>query len=415
MGKHPDKKALKGFINGELSSEEARRIENHLSLCSECRDQADAVSNQLALQLLDSWLRPSYDEAFERAADRTTECLENLLEESRSTEDLLAELLREPASLRRHRIAGAERFHSLKLCQLLLSRSRDAWWLDPAAALDMADLAVEVALRLESGRYGSSLVEDSRALAWSCLGNTLRITYDLRRAEQALQQAWYYYMLSGEDAYTEARLLVDTSALREAQGRYKEALQLSDKAISIYHEAQDSQLEGSTLLLKGFILGYQGCFGESLLTTREGLGRIEPAEDPMLLLAGTHNLIWYTSLNGSPREARELIRCHRQLYEGFGEINRARLHWLESQIARELGQFAEAEALLKKVREFFMDLGIGIDTFLSSLDLAGVYTLSGQPRKVKDVLSDIIPLGEALGLSNKVFLARTLFERASRS
>lgn len=131
MRQHPSEEILRRYLTEKLSSEEARRIEQHLSLCSECRDQTDAISSQLALELLDSWLRPGYDEAFERAADRTAECLASLLEESRNTEDLLAELLREPAPLRRRRIADGERFHSLKL-------------------------GVEVALHMESGRYGSS-------------------------------------------------------------------------------------------------------------------------------------------------------------------------------------------------------------------------------------------------------------------
>ncbi len=415
MGKHPDRKALKGFISGEFSSEEACRIERHLSMCSDCRDQADAISDQLTLQLLDSWLRPGYDEAFERAADRTAERLTHLAEESRSTEDLLAELLREPAQWRRRRIADGERFHSLKLCQLLLARSRDAWLLDPAAALEMADLAVEVALHLESGRYGSSLVEDSRALAWAYLANALRITSDLWRAEQALCQAWRHHALAGEDAYTEAQLLVTTSSLREAQGRYEEAARLPDKAIRLYHEAQDSQLEGDTWIIKGFILAHQERFEESILATREGLSRIDPAENPMLLMAGTHNLIHSLAGSESPGKARELLNQNRHLYRGSGEINMIRLRWLESRISAGFEQFVKAGTLLHEVREFFLDRNIGIDVFLASLDLAGVYVLNRQPRKVKEVLGEVIPLGEALGLSKKVFLAKMLFERASRS
>ena len=384
-------------------------------MCSECRDQADVISEHLTLQLLDSWLRPGYDEAFERAADRTTECLANLLEESRSTEDLVTELLREPAPLRRPRIADGEKFHSLKLCQLLLARSRDAWLLDPAAALEMADLGVEVALHLESGRYGSSLVEDSRALAWSYLGNTLRITSDLWRAEQALRQAWYHHTLAGEDAYTEAQLFVKTSSLREAQGRYEEAERLCDKAIRLYREAQDSQLEGDAWIIKGHILAHQEKYAESSLATREGLDRIDPVENPMLLMAGTHNFILSLAGIGATEEASKLLGQNRHLYKDFGGTNLMRLRWLESRISIGFEQFAKAETLLSEVREFFLSKCVGIDVFLSSLELAEVYILNKQPRKVKEVLGDVIPLGEALGLSKKAFLARTLFERASRS
>jgi tetratricopeptide (TPR) repeat protein len=414
MREHPNEEILRKFIANELPSEEARSVDRHLSICSECRDQADAVSARLALQLLDSWLRPSYEEAFERAADRTTECMANLLEESRSTEDLLAELLREPAPLRCRRIADGERFHSLKLCQLLLARCRDAQLLDPATSLEMADLAVEVTRHLESGQYGSSLVEDSRALAWSYLANALRITSDFWRAEQALRQAWSHHVLEG-DAYTEAQLLMTTSTLRETQGQYEEALQLCDKAISLYHEAQDGQLEGAALISKGIVLGRLGLAREATSVIRLALGHINSAEDPMLLMVGNHNLIWSLAHSGALKSAQRLIDQNRPLYKDFGEILLTRLHWLEAEISVDLKQFAQAESLLHDVREFFLDRGIGNAVFLASLDLAGVYTLSGQPKKVKEVLGGVIPLGEALGLSKKVFLAKMLFERASRS
>ncbi len=415
MGRHPDRKALKGFISGELSSEEARGVERHLSMCSECRDQADAISEQLTLQLLDSWLRPGYEEAFERAADRTTECMAALLEESRSTEDLLAELLREPAPLRRRRIADGERFHSLKFCQRLLARSRDACLRDPAAALEMADLAVEVALHLESGRYGSSLVEDSRALAWSYLANAFRIMSDFWRAEQAFKQAWSHHMLAGEDAYTEGRLLTNTSSLRKVQGQHEEALQLCERAIRLYREVQDDQLEGAALILKGNILGEQGLAKKAIPIIRLALKQIDSAEDPMLMMTGTHGLIWSLAHSGALESAQMLIEQNRPLYRDFGEINLVRLHWLEAMISVDLKQFAQAEPQLHEVREFFLDRRNGGEVFLASLDLAEMYTLSGQPKKLKEVLSEVIPLGEALGLSKKVFLAKMLFERASRS
>ena len=415
MREHPNEETLRKLITNELPSEEARSVDRHLSLCSACRDQADAVSARLALQLLDSWLRPSYDAAFEHAADRTAECLTSLLEESCSTEDLLAELLREPAPLRRRRIADGERFHSLKLCQLLLARSRDVWLLDPAVSLEMADLAVEVSLYLESGRYGSSLVEDSRALAWSYLANALRITSDFWRAERALRQAWCHHVLAEGDAYTEAQLLITTSTLRETQGQYEEALKLCDKAINLYREAQDCQLEGAALISKGIILGQQGLAREAIPVIRSALSRINSAESPMLLMVGEHNLIWSLAHSGALKNAQKLIDKNRPLYRNFGEINLVRLHWIEAEISVYLRQFARAESLLYGVREFFLDRRIGGAVFFASLDLAGMYALSGQPRKVKEVLGDVIPLGEALGLSKKVFLAKMLFEKASRS
>ena len=62
MGRHhPNRETLSRFTVGELPPDEARGIELHLALCSDCRDRADEVSSLERLQLLESWLFPQYD------------------------------------------------------------------------------------------------------------------------------------------------------------------------------------------------------------------------------------------------------------------------------------------------------------------------------------------------------------------
>ena len=51
---------------------------------------------------------------------------------------------------------------------------------------------------------------------------------------------------------------------------------------------------------------------------------------------------------------------------------------------------------------------------LVSLNLAEVYSLSGEHNQTREVLKETIPLGEALGLSQEVLLARLLYEKAPR-
>src|SRR4051794_11457006 len=220
-----------------------------------------------------------YDEAFERASERVILQLAGFAEDPQSTDALLAELLREPVSGRHRRIRTEEKFHSLKLCQLLQTRSRAAWASAPDAALEMADLAIEVARHLDSGRYGSCVVEDARARAWSYLGNAFRITSDYWRAEQALHQAWSHHVLAGEDAYTETELLTFTASLRKDQYRYQEAVQLTDQTIALYREGQDQHLEGAGLILKGLSLGQAGQIQEAISVLHMGLDRIDPQRD----------------------------------------------------------------------------------------------------------------------------------------
>jgi tetratricopeptide (TPR) repeat protein len=354
-----------------------------------------------------------YDEAFERAAERVLVQWIACAEDPQSTEGLLADLLREPISGRHRKIDTEERFHSLKLSQLLQDRTRAAWTSAPAAALDLADLAVEVTRHLDPGRYGSCVVEDARARAWSHLGNAFRISSDYWRAEQALHQAWSHHALAGEDAYTETELLTFTSSLRKDQTRYQEAVQLSDRAIALYREGQDRHLEGAALILKGLTLGRAGRSHDAIPVLRSGLERIDPQRDPREQFAGTYNLIGFIAEGGAPGKAKELLEQNRHLRQDLGRMDLARVQWLEGRIASEIGLLRKAKAELHEACESFRDLQVGAEVFLVAIDLAGVYALSGKRRAAQEILYESIPLGEALGLSKAVCLARLLYANAS--
>jgi tetratricopeptide (TPR) repeat protein len=416
MGRHhPNRETLSRFTEGELPPDEARGIERHLALCSDCRDRADEVSSLERLQLLESWLFPQYDYAFDRALAGAAVRLAGFWGEDRSSEDLIAELLREPAPVRRWRVCNEERFHSLRLAQLLRTRSRECWFSHPATGLDFAELAVAVAQRLDRRRYGADLVEDALALSWASLGNNFRITSDPWRAEKALREAWKHHIQGGGDPYTEAELFNFTASLRSLQGRFNEAAQLGDRGIALYRELKDRQLEGSTLIQKGLHLGDAGRHQQAIPILRRGLARIDPERDPRLLLAGKHNLIRLLSPAGAPDKAWQLLEECRPLYRELGErMNLVKLGWLEGNIRKDLGRLAEAEASLLEVREAFLASQLGADVFLVSLDLAEIYTKAGRRRQVLEILGEVIPLGEALGLRQDLLMARLLYEQATR-
>jgi tetratricopeptide (TPR) repeat protein len=305
--KHPNDAALLQFVKGELQPEEARRIEAHLAVCSDCRNRASEASVVERVQLLESWLYPNYDEAFDRAATGVAERQASLQSDAQNSKDLLAELMREPASVRRQWIAREERFHSLKLCELLRLCCRESWFSDPTTGLELAELAVLVAQHLNPRRYGSSLVEDARALSWAYLGNASRLVSDLPRAERALHQAWIHRLHDEGDPYSEAELLTLTSSLLNVQNRFNEAIRLTHRAASLYREMRDRHLEGATLIKQGLHLGESGHPREAIGVIQAGLEAIDGQRDPQLLLMGRHNLTYFLAETGEPGKARELL------------------------------------------------------------------------------------------------------------
>src|SRR5215467_8600402 len=78
---------------------------------------------------------------------------------------LVGEILARPGAERQELIREV-RFHGIKICQLLVERSEALWCEDPGAAVEVAQLAVEISGRLDAAWYGRGLVEDMQAMAW---------------------------------------------------------------------------------------------------------------------------------------------------------------------------------------------------------------------------------------------------------
>jgi tetratricopeptide (TPR) repeat protein len=353
---------------------------------------------------------------FDRSSEILDEQLPGLLQEIDEAASLLAEMLGTPGPERRELLASGVRFRSLQLCQLLEERSREAWFSDPARAVQLADLAVAVAERLDEAHYGLPLAEDARASAWAHLGNASRIAADLHRAEEALQAAEDHQRRSGGDAYTEALILSFKASLRTTQGRYDEAARLLDGAITVYRQARDRHEEGRAIIKKGTTLGYAGRHREAARLIRRGLTRIDLVQEPRLLVAARHNLILFMTDGGLYQEAEDSLAETRRLYVELGErMNLVRLRWLEGKLARELGRPEEAETALKEARDAFLADDIAIDAALVSLDLAILYMQRGATTALKDLAAEMRPIFESGDVHPEALAAVLLFQQAAEA
>lgn len=357
-----------------------------------------------------------YGAAFDRVAARLGEHVDRVLRESREASVLLAELLLQPGERRRERVRSEPRLWLLKLCERLEGLSRKAWAEQPAAAVEMAELAVDVAERLDPRRYGEALVEDARALAWAYLGNAWRIASDLDLADAALVRAERLYRRFEVDLLTEAEILVFQASLRNTQGRFAEAGGLLDRALRLYREAGDRHQEGRTLILKGMVLGDGGDFPAAIDSLGEGLLRIDPAAEPRLLLVAHHNLVSYLNDDGRPGEALAALEPNRRLYVELGDrMDLVRLRWLEGRIALGLGRLDEAGRALGLARDAFLEQEIRFDAALVSLDLAMVHARQGDTEGVKRIVSEIVPVFQACRIHPEALAALLLLRDADQA
>ncbi len=306
--------------------------------------------------------------------------------------------------------------HGLALCNLLEEKSREASFTDPAWAIELADLAVEVANRLDIDHYGKALVEDARALAWAYLGNACRIASDLRGAEEALRRAEEHHLRGDQDELTAAQILSFQASLRNSQGRFDEAAELLDRAIAIYRDANDRHLEGRTLIQKATTLGYAGGCRQAERLIRRGLSRISVLQEPRLLVMARHNLVWYLTESGRHEEAHRALEETRGLYVAMrDQINMVLLRWLEGRIALGRGHLDEAETALREARDAFIERGIGFDAALVSLHLAGVYAKKGDTAEMKRLAAEMVPIFQSRDLHPEALAALGIFQQAAEA
>ncbi|HEV7507479.1 MAG TPA: tetratricopeptide repeat protein [Thermoanaerobaculia bacterium] len=351
----------------------------------------------------------------DRGAQEAGDEAEAILREIVEAAELLGEVLAKPAA-ERQGLVREVRFHGLKLCQLLQERSEELWCENPVAGVELARLAVQISGFLDESHYGKGLAEDTRALSWACLGNAYRVASDLRRAEEALDQAEAHLEQSGGEAYTEAQILSFRASLRSSQGRFREAVKLLDRALAIYSQAKDHHLQGKTLIKKAAALAYDGKLQRAVRLARRGLSLIDPLEEPRLLVTAQHNLIGYLSEAGSPDQALGTLRKARNLYQDLGEPSHlARLSWLEGRILRDLGRLAEAEAALKKAYGFFVQHGIGLDAARVLLDLATVYAQRGETAELKRLAAEMVPVFASRDVHPEALAALALFQKAAEA
>ncbi|HEX3129686.1 MAG TPA: hypothetical protein VH394_20290 [Thermoanaerobaculia bacterium] len=339
-----------------------------------------------------------------------------ILDEIDRSTALLEEILAESAPDRRWLVEEQPRFRALMLCDLIFEKSRAAGFTDPATALDLAELGVLISDRLDTGHYGERLVEDARARAWGHLANAFRIASDLRRAEEALGTAEEHHRQAGEDAYTGAEILSFKASLLNAQGRYDEAAALLDPVAHMYREARDAHREGRTLIQKAAAVSYAGRHAEAIRLARRGLAKIDIFEEPRLLIAGRHNLIASLRGSGQHKEALKALSETRGLYLQLGERSPlVRLRWLEGKILRDLGRLDEAEAALREVKTELVELRLGLDAALASLDLAMVFLEQGEAGEIKRLAAEMIAVFESREDHQRAMAAFLLFQRAAEA
>lgn len=408
---HPDRETLESYSRGGLLPEQSAWIERHLRAgCAVCQRTVDGILATFGQSPAAApW---DEEECWRRIFNRLEQRVALIGLERAAAPALVDEILALPQEERASRLG--RRHRTLAVCELLIERSFEEGFENPARSVEIAELAILLSERLDAAHYGRAVVQDLRARAWAYLGNARRISSDLPGAEQALKHAEALAEEGSADPLEEARLLDLKASLLSDQGRFEEAAEVLGVVIDIYEEVRDPHRKGRALISQGLFLSYAGRPDKAVERIRLGLSLIDPATESRLVLMACHNLAWALNDCGRAEEALRYLESFRSSYAEFPNAwTGLRLRWLEGRIAAGLGRLDEAEERLRAVRESFVEQGLGYDASMVTLDLAALYLgQEGRGAEVRKLAAEMLPVFLSQDVHRQALAALAAFQQA---
>lgn len=392
---HLSLETLARWLSGSLEHDEMLRlvIPHFLAQCPVCRERHQEI---VRLQKeIGHWNE------------------EIVLLEGREAPELWERLAGRPYPEQLQRVEEDEEFHAWGLCQLLLTKSREAVFSDPAQAVDLANLALRVVRHLGEA-YDVEWVLDLRARCFAYLGNARRVLGELRSADDAFTKAEACLARSGSGSVeVQAEILDLKSSLRRAQRRLGEALELVDSALTAYREAGKAKGVAKIVLKKAKIFEEMGETAQAIDLLFHFPGETENFHEPLLFLYSRINLLSCLVAAERFNEAEQLFPEVRSLSEGTEQpLNFVRLRWLEGLIHLGRGRLGPAEEAFREVRQEFLAREMGYDAALVSLDLALLFAQEGCQEDLKRLASELMPIFEARDVHREALVALLMFQRA---
>ncbi|HYO12353.1 MAG TPA: hypothetical protein VE685_04055 [Thermoanaerobaculia bacterium] len=223
-------------VNLDSSFESRLELRELLARAAETEDPASGVG-RICID------PQAYDDIFEKITQGTGEAQKRLTRERKVAGDQWALLEGHPQARRRMMIRNDRRLQSWGLYQCLLERSRALAEHQPGEAVESAELACEVARRLDAAEHGAERIADFQASALAAIGDGCRRLSDFEGAREALVQARESLENGTGDPLEEAELEHLWSRLQEDLGDRDEAERALRRARILYRRIGDPRLQ----------------------------------------------------------------------------------------------------------------------------------------------------------------------------
>lgn len=333
------------------------------------------------------------------------------LEEDRRLAGEVWSVLRQLAPKERRTVVDVAGEHlGWAVCERLCEESEKAGADKAERAVELAELALRVAERTPGPES-----DHLQGYAWAFLGNARRVQGNLPGADEAFlcsARFWNAAKPAGRPTpLDEVRLLDLEASLRKYQGRFEEALDLLDRALS---RTEDAGARVRILIKQATTLELQGAYQQAVLALEEAISLLKGSGESRLHLGIRFNLavnLLHLSRND---EAAGLLPHVRNLAFRLGNtLDSVRVLWLEGRLESGLGNRKQAIAALTKVREELTSREIAYDAALACLELAVLYLDEKRTGEVKALARQMIWIFSAQGVHREALAALRLFCEAA--
>ena len=410
---HPGDAALARLLSGLSSPAESRDLVEHLfGGCTVCRRRAqDAVGFVSSDRTVDA--SSHYEAAYTRAWQCARERLVELRQEVPPISQIIELLLKHPPARQRLLLDNCERARSWALCLALLDRSFALRFDNPLRMVEVAELALRVAGRLDPAKYGAAATVDLQTRAAAELANAHRVDGNIEKAMQVMLGALQLLEHGSEDPLLRARVYDLASSIFRQQRRFELSVLLLDRAFRIYRRLGERHAAGRVLIKLAVTEGQRPDPAGSLRLLCQAVELIDPERDKSLTWHVIHNMLWALADLGRYHAAAELLDESRYLCAEYGErLDDVRLTWLEAKIAAGLGRQIEAEVKLREVTLAYDRCDSPYDASLARLDLALLFAGQRRVRELKELVGDMLTRFRALKLEREAILALVILRQA---
>lgn len=403
MRTHPTDHLLQRLLQSEQDKQAP--IREHTAGCTRCRRRLQALRKRQTDGA-------SYATDLTIKTSRLCELQAIYTQERADAKSLVAELRRHPTERQRVLVRNHPRFQTWGVFEHLLEGSREETLCDPQGGEDLAQIALDLSVHLDTSVYGIEAIEDLRARAWGYIGNARRVRFEFQAAQEAFDRAQTHLRRGTREPWELAVWLDLKASLLRAQRRFDDATRLLKRALVLFTAVGDRHRAGRTLVNMDNVLNREGKPEEGIPLLHHAIELIDPKQEPHLLLTAKHNLIDDLIEAGRYMEAQRLLFQTRPLYRRLDPLLRHRKLWIEGKIALGLAQPEKAESFYLEARAGFQEQGAAYEVALISLELAGLYAEQEKTTEIKKLADEMVPIFASRQIRREALAALTLWHQA---